>query len=385
MTSRQINVWQKKNERMNAQDSDTQLHFDLNTLDGPDEELKLKDEQIKILRSVAAAKLDTLQERVAWILNHYPEARDSDITLQQIYWKRFDSDIYSGGPIDPEDLYRLTRLTSLQRARAKIQNTYRLFQASPEVRRRRGMLEESEKEKAVEQQPSYDVFAVYADESGKTQDYLVVGNIWFLHGPETATISQEIEECKKRRAFDGELHFKKISKSNLLVYKDIADILAAKSSTVSIKAISVERKGIARVSDALIHLYYLLLVNGVEHEHKTGRAPLPRMLQLWKDAEEPGFDKLLLENVRDRITQAGKSRFNDELKVDHFEAVDSEALVLIQLADLLTSSISRVLNTKGDRSNPKDEFATYLLELLGMPDGPSEEKVSGDMTYYMSL
>jgi hypothetical protein len=61
------------------------------------------------------------------------------------------------------------------------------------------MLEESEKEKAVEQQPSYDVFAVYADESGKTQDYLVVGSVWFLHGPETAKMVQEIEECKRRR------------------------------------------------------------------------------------------------------------------------------------------------------------------------------------------
>lgn len=146
-----------------------------------------------------------------------------------------------------------------------------------------------------------------------------------------------------------------------------------------------ERKGIAKVSDALIDLYYLLLVNGVEHENKTGRGSLPRMLQLWKDAEEPGFDKLLLENVRDRITQAGKSRFDDELKVDHFEAIDSETLALIQLADLLTSSISRVLNAKGERSNSKDEFANYLLEVVRMPGGPSEERVSGDMTYHLSL
>lgn len=346
---------------MNLQDSDTQLKLDLSTTDHVDKEIKLEYEQAKILRLVASAKLDTLQERVAWILNHYPGARDSDITLQLTYWKLFESDIYSGSFVEPDDLYRLTRLTSLQRARAKIQNTYRLFRASPEIRRQRGMLEESEKEKAVEQQPSYDVFAVYADESGKTQDYLVVGSIWFLHGPETATMVREIEECRKRRNFDGELHFKKISKSNLPIYKEIADILAARSSTVSYKAISVERKGIARVSDALIELYYLLLLNGVEHEHETARGSLPRMLQLWKDAEEPGSDKLLLENVRDRITQAGKSRFNNELKVDHFEAVDSEDLSLIQLADLLTSSISRVLNVRGDRNAPKDEFVSDLL------------------------
>lgn len=370
---------------MSMQDPDSQLELDLNTKAQSSEEVKIEEKQTKVLRSVAAAKLDTLQERVAWILNHYPEARDSDITLQLIYWKRFDSDVYAGGFIDPEDLYRLTRAASLQRARAKIQNTYRLFQARPEVRRQRGMLEESEKEKAVEQQPSYEVFAVYADESGKTQDHLVVGSVWFLHGPETATMMQEIEECKKRRSFDGELHFKKISKSNLPVYKEIADALAARSSTISIKAISVERKGVARVGDALTDLYYLLLVNGVQHEHNTGRGSLPRTLQLWKDAEEPGSDKLLLENVRDRMAQAGKSRFEDKLRIDHFEAVDSEDLTLVQIADLLTSSIGRVVNTKGDSSNPKDEFANYLLEKIGMPGGPDEEKVSGDMTYHLSL
>ena len=370
---------------MSADDPNNQLSLDLNGQAEADGTLELEEKQTKVLRSVAAAKLDTIQERVAWILNHYPEARDSDITLQLIYWKLFESDIYSGGLIDPNDLYRLTKQISLQRARAKIQNTYRLFQASPEVRRQRGMLEESEKEKAIEQRPSYEVFAVYADESGKTQDNLVVGSVWFLHGPETATMTQEIERAKKRRSFEGELHFKKIGKTNVDIYMEVAGILAARSSTVSIKAISVERKGIGRVSDALTDLYYLLLVNGVAHEHETGRGPLPRMLQLWKDSEELGSDKLLLENVRDRITQAGRSRFDDELKVDHFEAIGSEALILVQLADLVTSSISRVINVGGGGNGPKDQFASHLLNLLGMPNGPSDKKVVGDMTYYMSL
>lgn len=323
---------------------------------------------------------------MAWILNHYPKTRDSDITLQLTYWKRFDSDVYSGGHIDPEDLYTLTRLTSLQRARAKIQNTYKLFQASPEVRQRRGKLEEAEKEKAVEQQPSYDeTFFVCADESGKTQNNLVVGSLWFLHAPETATITQESEACKRRHSFEDELHFKKINKSNLPLYKEVADILANKSSTISFKSISVEKKGIAKVSDALTELYYLLLVNGVQHEHETGRGSLPRMLQLWKDAEEPGSDNLMLGSIEDRVVQAGKSRFDGKLKADHFEAVDSEKMLPIQLADLFTSSVNRVLNATGARNGVKDSFADYLLESIGMPSGPTQEKSTGDMIYYLGL
>jgi len=64
--------------------------------------------------------------------------RDSDVTLQLRYWEQFEKDLYDGRAITPSDLYKLTRLTSLSRARAKIQNTFGLFAASDEVRARRG-------------------------------------------------------------------------------------------------------------------------------------------------------------------------------------------------------------------------------------------------------
>jgi len=54
----------------------------------------------------------------------------------------------------------------------------------------------------------------------------------------------------------------------------------------------VERKGTGNVTDALNRLVYHLLVKGIETEHQSGRAPLPRLLQVWKDAEEAGRDKL---------------------------------------------------------------------------------------------
>ena len=125
--------------------------------------------------------------------------------------------------------------------------------------------------------------------------------MWFLHGPETAKLTLEIERWREQRSFHDELHFKSISQSKLPLYKEVVDLLAAYSNTISFKALSVERRGINKANEALTDLYYLLLVKGVEHEHSTGRGVLPRGLQLWKDAEEPGFDKILLENVQDRV------------------------------------------------------------------------------------
>jgi hypothetical protein len=70
---------------------------------------RLDAERDAVERAVASAKFDTIQERVAWVLNHYPETRNSDIALQLKYWERFEPDLYPGGAIEPADMYKLTR------------------------------------------------------------------------------------------------------------------------------------------------------------------------------------------------------------------------------------------------------------------------------------
>jgi hypothetical protein len=73
------------------------------------DEENIEKERQEILEGVSSYKTDTIRDRVAWTLNHFPETRDSDITLQLKYWETFESDIFKGGLIDPKDLYDLTR------------------------------------------------------------------------------------------------------------------------------------------------------------------------------------------------------------------------------------------------------------------------------------
>ena len=68
-------------------------------------------------------------------------------------------------------MYKLTPLTTLTRARAKIQNEYKLFVATPEVREKRGKLSEEEKQKAIQDKPNYPIFTVYMDDSGKNAGF----------------------------------------------------------------------------------------------------------------------------------------------------------------------------------------------------------------------
>src|SRR5438128_3772181 len=72
-------------------------------------------EKETLLVRLSAGALDTIQEKVAYVLNRFPGARDSDITLQLRYWQTFEPERTAGEFVRKKDLYELPRLTSLTR------------------------------------------------------------------------------------------------------------------------------------------------------------------------------------------------------------------------------------------------------------------------------
>lgn len=345
---------------------------------------KLEIRRNSLLHAVSSCQLNTIEERVAWILNHFPKTRDSDIALQLRYWRNFQENLFDGGEISVRNYFRLTKLTTLTRARAIIQNQLKLFQASDEVKKRRKQLQEDERNNAIKKRSNYKQFSIYVDESGKTQDNLVVGSMWFLNGPETIKFYKLVDDWKKVRHFDGEFHFQSITEAKFPNYKDFADLVSANSALISFKAISVPRSGISNIHDALLKLTYHLLVRGIEHEHSTGRAVLPRGIQVFKDAEEIGQDKIFAADLSDRMKQVARTHFREELYVDDFFAEESSQNMHLQIADLFTSSLSRRLNVTGDRQQPKDRFADYFLAKIGYGNTIQTESV-GDMTAHIAL
>jgi hypothetical protein len=347
--------------------------------------LRLEEKRESLMKSVKACDLSTIETKVAWLLNNFPKTRDSDLALQIRYWQHFQSEYFDGGEISVRDYYHLAKLTTLTRARATIQNTLKLFQASDEVKKQRRLLQKDEHENALKKRKSHHHTQIYLDESGKTQDYLVVGSIWFLNGSETLRIHRLFADWKTRRGFDKEFHFQSITEAKLPAYLEVADILATNCSTVSFKIISVPRRGIADIRNALLKLSFHLLVRGLEHEHAKNRAPLPRGISVCKDAEEPGQDKLFAAELASRMKQAAATQFSGDLHVEDFSAEESSTSLLLQLTDLFTSSASRQLNTTGDRQQPKDEFADYLLNKLKVAVQEQPTESLDDMAVHIAL
>jgi hypothetical protein len=353
--------------------------------DAPALSEKQEAEKNALLLASRSGKLDTTQEKVAWLLNHYPITRDSDTALVIHFWSTFEPELIDGRAIRFSSLYQATKVTSITRARAKIQNTYRLFLATPDVRKTRGKLAESERDKAVEQRLDYPLTAVYADESGKDQRELIVGSVWIVHPPEQPALFRRIESWKQEHSFDREFHFADINRSNVDHYCSFADFIAQNSAVLGFKAVSVERRGLGHPDAALARLYYLLLTNGVEHDDQSGRAPLPRLLSVWKDMEEINRDKLFLAELRDKLKQAAATRFHGKLGIDELETADSTGDPFVQLADLFTSSLNRIVNSTRQNEHPKDRFADYFLQRIGMSNENQRELREGDDVFHIRL
>lgn len=306
---------------------------------------EIEQERHRLLAALASSNPDTVVHKVAWILNYYPDTRNSDIALQLRYWETFCPDQYDGGAITPEDLYRLPRLTTLTRARARIQNTLKLFLADADVRRQRGTLSEEEREEAVAaKHASAPVYAVYVDESGKTQRNLLVGSLWILQGPETFRMATRLMEWRAASGFQEELHFAEVDEKSLPYYLEAIDIVVGNASALSLKYLTIPRGGAGPMPVVIPKLIYHLVVRGISHEHKTGRAPLPRNLQVWKDSEEKGYDQLVIAELGDRLRNAATAQFGGDLAIDVVEAADSKGNDLLQVADVFTASINRMIN-----------------------------------------
>lgn len=344
------------------------------------EEKKAKNRQKgkeRLLKHMLANRYDMLYTRVAAVLNKHIEARNSDQELQFRYWEAYEGYTY-GTPISPEQLKNFTKLTSLTRARSKIQNEYGLFRADPIVEEFRGKLAGELKEKAVAVKPQKDpLIFVYADESGKTgsEAYLIIGSVWFIDLQRHQEVQHDIRQWladnrelakENKMHFPKEFHFTEMRKNNLDIYKSFFDKVMEYSDMISFKAVAVKKSQIEYKSleKSIYSLYYQLAHLGIEHEVQSNRLSLPRSICYYKDRDD-GSDKLHLEETKQLLKERFKSNYEDNLSLELMDGLPSQTYVTIQIADLITAAVSRKLNAQ-NVDNHKDKFAEYVLEKLNV-------------------
>ncbi|KUO96952.1 DUF3800 domain-containing protein [Ferroacidibacillus organovorans] len=344
-----------------------------------DKEKRHERESELLLGKLVSGNMTNLTTRVAFILNQYPDTRNSDITLQIKYWEKFQNKLYNSGKFNVEDLYALERLTSITRARAKIQNEYKLFRPNDIIRRFRRDREECEREVQLYTRPEIPTVSIYCDESGKTSKYIMVGSVWIHDFEREAELRKHFITWKENRGLKSsdEFHFTQMSRHQLPLYKDFVEEVIKISDMMSFVLVVAERSQGNKIDDLVMELHYQLVLQGIDHEVAARRINFPRQINLFKDKED-GTDKLMVEKLRQLMVGGFNNYFQNKLQLALLDSLNSKFSVFIQIADLFTGCISRLMN-QPEGNNHKDELAEHFTKLLKIRISGSNVSAENDL------
>jgi hypothetical protein len=336
---------------------------------------RIEKEKKELLASLAGADFSTQKTKVAAILNLYPESRNSDVTLALKYWETFQPDIYRETGILPKDLFKLERFHYIVRARAKIQNEYGLFKADDAVRHHRKKNEEVMYDAVKEDTAPRKLVTVFGDETGKTQDFVIVAAVWVLRGQAVYSITGTIMNWKDRSPWARrEIHFSKFGKADFDILKQYLGVIQKNREFLSFKVIAIERSKTQRsIEEVIQKLHEHMLLRGVEHEITQGRFDLPREIGVTLD-EEQSLDPFTLSEMKHSVATQFEQSYGKQLQLVNIETASSKHSVLVQLADLIAGAVNRRLNHKGEK-NYKDEMADWIVSSLDI--ALNEEGIPG--------
>jgi len=328
-------------------------------------EEKLRQEKLLLEEAIREHRVDSIREKVAYILNNYPAARNSDKKLALAYWNCFQNESFDYAFV--EKIFKLEHVPTLSRERAKIQNDYGLFQATEKVRKRRGGLELEKQEVYA---PGEDIerrITVYADESGKSDHVMTVGGVWFLDPDKYYDIWVALKEYKKEFNIKSEVKFSALTKNNWKIILGYVDKFLQCKGFTSFKIVCLATRDLRRpTEEALYDLYRHFLIEGAQFEVGEGRITLPRAIELMKDRDE-GSDIINLRDMQIKLLGDLNIKFENKLKLVDVGTIRSDDNHVMQLVDLMIGSFSRVANrVQGASLNHKDEFANELLSKIGV-------------------
>lgn len=369
-------------EKMPNESSNKAIPDEEPVLAGREERLAREREMLE--EALAISDFSTIRARVAHILNTYPASRNSDVTLQLKYWEEFEPDILKN--FEPQKLYKGIRLTSLARARAKIQNEYGLFQAKDEVRQARRRREEWTQEAVLADQPACPSISIYADESGKNKRWPIIAGLWSGNGKELYSLESKTIQWLDDRGFKGrkpEFHFTKVSAKYIDLYRQWWDWVLATFPSIGFKAMILDSPKMHDSSQAIFHrLYPRYIIHGLRHEWGSGRVDTsqPCSITVVFDEEQRDKDAILRDNIRDDIIdEIRRQDLKDRVNIRRVTSDSSAHVFAIQLADLFAATVNRLINETGSGTNPKDQLANYIRKALDIhvnEDGSLS--VSGD-------
>jgi hypothetical protein len=332
----------------------------------PAKALKLAVAREKLLQSLDAGDFTTLLPRVAGILNMYPDTRDSDVKLSLRYWETYQPDLFNEHGILPRNLFRLERMTQIVRARAKIQNEFGLFLAKEGTRRKRQAHQEKMQDAVIDLAAPTPSINIFADETGKTADWIVVAAVWVLDPRAVWDVTKAIKDWQAKSLWaKREIHFAKFGNRDFEPLTEYLAVVKANRDFLGFKFAGVEKAHTKRpIEETVQKLHEFMVLHGLKHEVESGRVKLPRVLKVTVDQENT-LDKFASRETLERIAAGLQVHLGQDARIESFVTTPSQISALVQLADVIGGAINRQLNHNGPRSH-KDDMADLVVQELGL-------------------
>jgi len=321
----------------------------------------------KMLADIANSYLSTREQRVAHILQRFPETRDSDTALCIRYWNMFQADVLERWrPLELEVLFELDRIETIGRVRRMIQNELRLFRGVEETRRAREAMQAEFHEYIAAHRDSLPEVRFYLDETGNEGDktYTGIAGVCIINWKQFEKHNAALEQWRSKQGWPETIHFSDTGADKVDRAVSLLQQLRSRRSGVLFLGYSLASRG--RTHEDLFSLFIQLVVDSLKYLRACKCLTENRSVRVIKEADS-GFDSLFLHKMTKQLSEVVALEFPGELNVLPVEAVTKGRTVLLECADLIAGGMQRRALGKG--RNPKDRLAEAVINVTGFEDG----------------
>jgi hypothetical protein len=320
----------------------------------------------KMLANIGNSFLANRERKVAYILQRFPETRDSDTALCIRYWKLFQADVLERwSPLELEVLFELDRIETLGRVRRMIQNDLRLFRGVDDTRRAREALQAEFHEFLAAHRDSLPEVRFYLDETGNEGDktYTGIAGVCVINWKQFEKHHAALRQWRSEQGWPETIHFSETGADKVDRAVSLLQQLSARRSGVLFLGYSLTSRG--RTHEDLFSLFIQLVVDSLRYLRECRCLTDNRSVRVIKEADS-GFDTLYLAKMTKQLGEAVALEFPGELTVLPVEAVTKGRTVLLECADLIAGGMQRRASRKG--RNPKDRLAEAVINVTGFED-----------------
>jgi hypothetical protein len=320
----------------------------------------------KMLADIANSYLATSKQRVARILQRFPETRDSDTALCIRYWKMFPADVLERWqPLELEVLFELDRIETIGRVRRLIQNELRLFRGIEDTRRAREAMQGEFHEYLAAHRDALPEVRFYLDETGNEghKTYTGIAGLCIINWKQFEKHHAALQQWRSKQGWPETIHFSDTGEEKVDRAVSLLRQLQSRRSGVLFLGYSMASRG--RTHEVLFSLFIQLVVDSLKQLREHNCLTENRSVRVIKEAE-PGFDSIFLRDMTKRLGDAVALEFPGKIAVLPVEAVTKGRTVLLECADLIAGGMQRRALAKG--RNAKDQLAEAVINVTGFED-----------------